>query len=246
VDEGLIATMAELERDHWWFRGRAVLVRALVERECAARGGPVDRLVDVGSGTGALLAQLRPLAREAVGVEVDDEALALARSRGLDVREAQAGALPFADGSVDVVTSFDVLEHLDDDVAAGREIRRVLRPGGAAIVTVPAYSWLWTEHDVRHHHRRRYTRRSLRRTLAAAGLDVRRSGYLMALLLPLALAERLLARALRRPPRGLSLPPRALNALLLRIVLAERRPVLAGGFPFGLTVFAVATRGAAT
>lgn len=240
MHEGTIETMAALEGDHWWFLGRGVLVRALVERECASRGGRVGRLLDVGSGTGALLGDLRSFADEAVGVEVDEKALGLARSRGLDVRRAPADNLPFEDASVDVLTELDVLEHLDDDVAAGREIRRVLRPDGASIVTVPAYSWLWSEHDVQHHHKRRYTRRSLARTLAASGLEVRRSGYFMSLLLPLALVERLRARLLRRPPVGLSLPPKRLNALLLRILLAERRVVLAGGFPFGLSVFAVA------
>jgi hypothetical protein len=95
---------------------------------------------------------------------------------------------------------------------------------------------------VLHHHRRRYTRASLRRTLESSGLRVERCGYLMSLLLPLAIAERLAARLLRRPTRDLSLPPRPLNALLLRVVLAERRRVLGGGFPFGLSVYAVAAR----
>lgn len=246
MDEGLIDEIASLEEEHWWFLGRGLLVRALVERECARRGGRVGRLVDVGSGTGAILRELSPLAAEAVGVEVDERALALSRGRGLDIRVAPADRLPFADATVDVATAFDVLEHLDDDVAAAAELRRVLRAGGAAIVTVPAYRWLWSEHDVRHHHRRRYTRTTLRRTLESAGLEVHRLGYLMSLLLPLALVERLAARARRRPPRGLAVPPAPVNALLLGVVAAERRLVLAGGLPFGLTVFAVAGPAART
>jgi SAM-dependent methyltransferase len=242
VEGDLFMKMVALEERHWWFLGRGALVRMLVERECRARGGRVRRLVDVGTGTGWLLRRFVPFADEAVGVEPDDLPLGIARSRGLDVRQAPADALPFEDQSVDVITGIDVLEHLDDDVAAGREIRRVLRDGGTAVLTVPAYQWLWSDHDVLHHHRRRYTRGSLRRTLEASGLRVERSGYLMSLLLPIAVVERLAARLLRRQTADLAVPPRPLNALLVRIVLWERRAVLRGGFPFGLTVFAVVGR----
>lgn len=242
MEGDLFTKMVALESDHWWFLGRGELVCMLVERECARRGGRVDRLVDVGTGTGSLLHRFAGLAHEAVGVEPDAVPLAIARERGLDVLQAPADALPFEDGSVDVVTAIDVLEHLDDDVAAGHEIRRVLRKGGVAVLTVPAYRWLWSDHDVLHHHRRRYTRSSLRRVLESAGLRVERSGYLMSFLLPIAILERAAAKLLRRPTRGLTLPPRPLNALLLRIVLAERRRVLAGGFPFGLSVFAIVGR----
>jgi hypothetical protein len=130
-----------------------------------------------------------------------------------------------------------------DDVSAAREFRRVLRPGATVILSVPAYQWLWSGHDVVHGHRRRYTRRRLAATLAAGGLLVRRLGYFNAFLFPLAAAVRLAGRLLRRPPRSdtARLPAR-LNRVLLRILLAERRRVLAGGFPAGLSVFAVADR----
>ena len=238
----LFTKMVALEGRHWWFLGRGALVHALVERECTLRGGRVSRLVDVGTGTGWLLQRFLPLAHEAVGIEHDPIPLELARSRGLDVRDAPATALPLEDASVDVLTAIDVLEHLDDDVAAGRELRRVLAPGGAAVVTVPAYQWLWSPRDALHDHRRRYTRASLRATLEAAGLHVDRSGYMITFLLPLAIVERLAARLLRRDGDDLRLPPAPLNAALRRIVAAERGQVLRGGFPFGLSVFAVAAR----
>lgn len=234
--------MVALEERHWWFLGRGALVRALVERECARRGGRVRRLVDVGTGTGWLLRFFVPFADETVGVEPDQLPYEIARSRGLDVRRSAAEALPFDDRSVDVVTAIDVVEHLDDDVAAAREIRRVLRDDGTAIVTAPAYQWLWSYRDGVHHHRRRYTQASLRRTLEAAGLRVDRCGYQLTFLFPLAVIERVLVRLLRLRTLGLGMPPRPVNALLTWIVVAERRRVLAGGFPFGLTVFAIASR----
>ena len=243
MDPQLFDDMLALEREHWWFVGRGQLLLSLVENECARRGGRVGRIVDVGSGTGTLLEQLGAFADEAVGVESDPAPLRISAERGLDVREAPAHRLPFPDGSVDLVTAFDVLEHVPDDVAAAREIRRILRAGGSAVVSVPAYEWLWSGHDVVHGHRRRYTSRRLASVLAGGDLAVRRLGYFNALLLPLAAAVRVGTRVLGRAPRSDStpLPPR-LNAVLLRIFLSERRRVLAGGYPAGLSVFAVADR----
>jgi SAM-dependent methyltransferase len=243
VDRALFEEMRGMETEHWWLVGRGRILLAIVEQECARRGGHVDRLLDVGSGTGAILQELSRFADEAVGVETDPIPLAMSRERGLTVQEAPANALPFPDGSVDVLTAFDVLEHVPDDIAAATEFLRVLRPGGAAIVSVPAYAWLWSGHDVVHGHHRRYTTGTLARSLHAAGLDVRRSGYFNSLLLPVAITERLLARVLRRPSRSdlrPVYPP--LNAVLRRILLAERSRVLRGGFPAGLSAFAIAER----
>lgn len=242
MEGDLFGQMVAHEEEHWWFLGRGALVRSLVEQESARRGGRIPRLVDVGPGTGRLLEHFAAHADEALGVESEAQALELGRGRGLDVREGSADALPLPSASVDVLTAFDVLEHVPDDVAAVREIRRVLRPDGTALVTVPAYGWLWSDHDVWHQHCRRYTRRSLRATLEAGGLQVRRGGYLMGLLLPLAVAQRLAGRLLGSR-RSLAPPPRPLNALLLRTLLLERRLVRGRGLPFGLTVFAVATPG---
>jgi SAM-dependent methyltransferase len=243
MEPRLFEDMVALEREHWWFVGRARILSALVESECARRGGKVERLVDVGTGTGALLAELAPYAREATGVESDPVPLRIARERGLDVREAGADDLPFEDASVDLVTAFDVLEHVPDDEGAVAEVRRVLRPGGSAVVSVPAYGWLWSGHDVVHGHRRRYTRRTLGAVLRRGGLVPRRLGYFNAWLLPAAALARLAGRVRRRPPETDTRPlPARLNAVLLRVFASERARVLDGGFPAGLSVFAVADR----
>jgi len=243
MEQALFQDMLELESEHWWLLGRGELLTSLVTSECERRGGRVERLVDVGSGTGAILQRLSALAGEAVGVESDPVPLRMSAERGLDVRDGRADSLPFSDESVDVLTAFDVLEHVPDDVAAAREFHRVLRPGGSAVVSVPAYQWLWSSHDVVHGHRRRYTSGSLAEALRAGGLHVRRLGYFNAWLLPAAAAVRLAGRIARRPPASdLARVPSRLNAVLLRILRSERSRVLDGGFPAGLSVFAVADR----
>lgn len=133
-----------------------------------------------------------------------------------------------------------MLEHVADDAAAVAEFRRVLRPGGSAVVSVPAYPWLWSGHDVAQGHRRRYTKRTLEALLRGGGFRVRRLGHFNAFLLPGAVALRLFRRS--GAQSDLRRAPSPLNALLLRALRAERKRVLAGGFPFGLSVFAVSDR----
>jgi len=98
--------------------------------------------------------------------------------------------MAFAADSFDLAVSLDVIEHLDDDLAALRELRRVVAPGGALLVTVPAYQWLWSGHDEINHHHRRYTRRTLQRAAEQAGWKQARTTYFNSLLLPAAIVLR--------------------------------------------------------
>src|SRR5437763_100417 len=130
----------------------------------------------------------------------------------------------FADASFDHAASLDVIEHLDDDVAALRELRRVVAPGGALLATVPAYQWLWSGHDEINHHHRRYTRRSLARAGESAGWKEVRTTYFNSLLLPVAIVLRLLERFSTRPTESsldLWVPPQPLNWLLERPLALE-------------------------
>ncbi len=105
--------------------------------------------------------------------------------------------MPFADDSFDLAVSLDVIEHLEDDLSALRELRRTVAPGGALLVTVPAYQWLWSGHDEINHHHRRYTRRTLQRVAEQAGWKQVRTTYFNSLLLPVAIVLRVLERVNR-------------------------------------------------
>src|SRR6185436_1790311 len=142
------AIMRRVEESHWWFVGRRQIIRSFLERLVRARlagsgaasaGAPAElNILDVGCGTGANLDMLSEFGK-AEGVDVSAEALSFCRARGLEqVKLGAAEALPYADGSFDLVTGLDVVEHLDDDVAGLKEMRRVLRPGGEALLFVPA------------------------------------------------------------------------------------------------------------
>lgn len=152
--------MYELEEHHWWFQGRLMMTEGLLaEYILPAFAGRRPRLLDMGCGTGLFLQ--RRAECEACGIDLSPQALGYCASRALrNVAMADAARVPFADNSFDIVTAFDLIEHMPDDHAIITEILRILRPGGYLLATVPAHPLLWTGHDVTLHHHRRYGRAS--------------------------------------------------------------------------------------
>jgi SAM-dependent methyltransferase len=231
----------EAEDRHWWYRGR----RKVIDGVLAGLGLPAPaRVLDAGCGSGRNMVELAHLG-EVTGVELSDTSVELARARG--VGEVVAGSvleMPFADDSFDLAVSLDVIEHLDDDLAAMRELRRTVAPGGGLLVTVPAYQWLWSGHDEINHHHRRYTHRTLQHVAEQAGWKEARTTYFNSLLLPAAIALRVLDRVNRAKTTETSLdlwvPPEPVNWLLERPLTLESALIARGGrIPAGLSLLAV-------
>lgn len=158
-----VRKLAQLEDTHWWYRER----RHLLAQE--VRGLRPGTALDVGAAGGGNTRVLRALGWNAVALEYGAEGAGVARDRGLATLRADATRLPVADGSLDLVVAFDVLEHLDDDDAAVREVYRALRPGGHFIIAVPCDPALWSAHDEAVGHVRRYTRPTLTSLLVRGG-----------------------------------------------------------------------------
>lgn len=231
----------EIEVKMWWYRERRAVCTRLLD--CALPGPGGVRVLDVGCGTGF---NMKLLGRYGAveGVDPAPEALAYCRRRGVEhVRQGGAESLPFPDRRFQLVTAFDIIEHVDDDVGALAEFARVLEPEGHLLVYTAALPALDGEQDRAVGHRRRYRKRRLRERLVAAGFEVRNLSHVILIVLPLVLLVRLaLSRVRNRPHVEMSMPPAAANALLTLISRVEAPIVTSLGLPIGLSLVALAKR----
>jgi len=242
MDERLMNAMLELDDRHWWYRGRRRIIRAELDRLPLPASG---RVLDAGCGSGRTLEELDGYG-EVYGVELDPGAAAVARERGCgEVREGRLEELPWDEEWFDLITCLDVIEHTPDDRVTLRELRRVSKPGGFLLVTVPAYQGLWSTHDVANHHYRRYSRARLRAAAIESGWRVRRMTSFNSLLLGPAAAVRLADRRRLHQPNGdykpeLTLGPEWLNRVLEQPLRLEARWLRGGRtMPAGLSLLAV-------
>lgn len=238
MDRAIYDRMALIDGEHWWFVARRRIIAALIARQVPL--GPNARILEVGAGTGSNIAMLQGFGR-VDGIEPDPAARALA-SRRAGIR-ITGGFLPddveIADGAYDLIVLLDVLEHIGEDVASLATLSRKLAPGGRMVITVPAAPWMWSAHDVAHHHKRRYTTRTLRAALTAAGLRVCHISHFNAVLYPLIAAARLAGRLTGRAGGDDAMPPVPLNRLLAALFGAERHWVTRASLPAGVSLLAV-------
>ena len=237
MTEDELQAMMAADESHWWYRGRRRVLRAAIERLPLRSGA---RVLDAGCGSGRMLDELARYG-SVWGVDLSSEAVAASRARGHAVVRAAIESMPFRDGSFDLVTCLDVIEHTPDDRATLAELRRVTRPGGVLIATVPAYQALWSWHDEVNRHFRRYDRAALRAAATRAGWDVVADTHFNSLLLAPAAAVRIAQRRRGAHPRSdLALTPPALDRLLEMPLRLESRVVAAGGrLPAGLSLLAI-------
>jgi SAM-dependent methyltransferase len=229
------------EDRHWWYRGRRRLLHGVIRGLSLPPGA---RILDAGCGSGRNMIEL---ARYGVVTGVELSPLSVAAARERHTGEVLAGSIadmPLGSDSFDLAVCLDVIEHLAEDAPALAELRRVVAPGGALVVTVPAYQWLWSSHDTVNQHHRRYTRASLLQAAVATGWRCERVTYFNSLLLPVAIALRTLERV--RPAGGSSspdlwVPPPLINRLLQQPMNLEAAIIARDGhtLPAGLSLLAV-------
>ncbi len=230
MDRIVYDRMAAHDSTHWWYRARRDILADYLTRYGDLPGDA--RILEIGCGTGHNLPMLARFgAVEAI--EIDPAARTVAAERlGRPVGDAPLPALPGIErGAYDLVAVLDVVEHIEDDVAALAAMKTLLKPGGKILIAVPAHQWMWSAHDVVNHHHRRYSKTTLRHAIAAAGMKPEKLGYFNSLLFPLAAAARVLGRMTGRDDSDDSPPPPVVNSLFETIFRLERHMV--GRLPMG-------------
>ena len=232
-----------IEQTHWWHIGRRKILEGFVADICRRVTDRRPRILDVGCGTGANLIMLARYGN-AAGVDVSEDALAFCRERGLDqVRLGAGEELPYEEGTFDLVTAFDVVEHMDDDLAGLSEMHRVLRPGGRVLLFVPTFMFLWGLQDDVSNHRRRYRLSQLRRVLEQAGFEVERTTYAnITFFFPILLVRKLMRLTGIKTESENTINVSALNGVLGRVLGAESWILRYMNLPFGVSGLCVARK----
>jgi SAM-dependent methyltransferase len=233
--------MAEQDQHHWWFVARRRILAEVIRRVVKPRRGAC--VLEVGCGTGHNLQMLGKFGK-LDACELDAIARGMASDRlGRPVLEARLPDLTmFKTGSYDLIALLDVLEHVPDDAGSLKAIRKLLKPGGALLLTVPANKWMWSAHDVAHHHFRRYTKRELARLFSGAGYELQLHSYFNCLLFPAIAAARLLGKIRGSESADDEMPSARVNGVLERTFGLEAALIGRIPMPFGVSLIAVARR----
>lgn len=227
---------AEVENKHWWFQSRRAIFQSLLDMHLKI--GEPFRILEVGCGNGGnfpLLSRYGQL----FGVELDDGARAKASSRGMATVEKGSlpDALPYKGELFDLIAVLDVIEHVDDDTVAIHALKLKLSPGGLLMISVPAYNWLWSEHDNISHHKRRYTLSQIRKLLRKCDLDVVYASYFNTLLFPISAIYLSLTKLLHMDSSlAMKSPPSLINWLLQFIFGLEQYILRIFSLPFGVSI----------
>jgi ubiquinone/menaquinone biosynthesis C-methylase UbiE len=246
MEEHEYKIMYDLEQSYWWFSGKRFLVENNLKR-LGFDGLENRRILDVGSGTGIILKTLQGFG-VSWGAEISREAIRFLRKRNLerlvccDVNEP----LPFRDNSFSLVTCLDVLEHVDRDGDLLMELFRVCEPGGYVFITVPAFHFFWSPHDVALHHRRRYLRGQLVNRMEGVSAKVIKASYYNTVLsLPIAIVRKLKALCAGNEKAKSDLfftLPEALNRVLSAVFKLEIYFLNFVDFPFGVSLLVIASK----
>ncbi|MFL6731806.1 MAG: class I SAM-dependent methyltransferase [Sphingomicrobium sp.] len=241
MERVIFERMAEQDQHHWWFVARRRILAEVIGR--VVRPPKRARVLEVGCGTGHNLAMLGRFGK-LDACELDAIARGMASDRlGRPVLEARLPDLSmFKAGSYDLIALLDVLEHVPDDMGSLKEIRKLLKPGGALLLTVPANKWMWSAHDVAHHHFRRYAKGELQRLLTGAGFEVQLHTYFNSLLFPAVAAARIVGKLRGSETADDAMPGARVNGILERVFGIEASLIGRIRMPFGVSLIAVVRR----
>lgn len=229
----------EVQKIHWWFVTKKKIILDIIDRY-SINNRPKN-ILDIGCGSGLMLNSLNNLG-QTFGMDMSDEAVSFSKEifNGRVEKGSLPDHIPYEENFFDLIIALDVIEHIDRDVDSLITIRSHLILGGKAIITVPAYMFLWSAFDEMNQHKRRYSRSELLEKLKDAGFTVEKISYYNTLLFPAIFAVRMLNNILlRNGASDLDVPNRPINYLLKKIFVLEKYLLRFGDFPFGVSILAV-------
>jgi SAM-dependent methyltransferase len=238
MERSAYTEMAAIDENHWWYRARRRIVAEMITQHIATR--PNLTIAEIGCGTGSNLPVLARFGQlTAVEPDADARAYAATRADATVLEGRLPDGLPLAENSLDLAVMLDVLEHVDDDVAALKAVATKLKPGASFLLTVPAMPSLWSPHDEEHHHKRRYTAQTLRAAMEAAGLKIELMSYFNTLLLPMIAGVRWMKNLTGSKEVDTGMPSSWLNKLLEAIFAFERHLIGRLPMPLGVSLVVI-------
>lgn len=247
MDKQYYKEYAELEKSHWWFTARLKILERLFKRSIAKKSEGL-KILNAGVASGMTSIMLQQFG-DVTSLEYDKDCCDyLINEVGLEVTNGSLTALPYESNSFDVVCAFDVIEHIEDHALAMSEINRVLKTGGTTFITVPAYNFLWSEHDEINHHMRRYTKKTLLSVLTK--FKVQYVSYFNFFLFPPVVVARFLHNILSIFKKKKALKSdfetyksnSIVNKILYRTFLSERSLLGKVHLPFGVSICAICVK----
>jgi len=229
----------DIQKKHWWFVTKKRIVLDAIHSHLSK----IDdiKVLDIGCGTGLMLNALEGVGKT-YGMDMSDDAVNFSREifNGKVEKGLLPDQIPYEENFFDLITALDVIEHTDQDIDSLKTIRSHLVSGGKAVITVPAYMFLWSSFDELNEHKRRYTLTELNAKLIQAGFTVEKISYFNTLLFPIVFVVRILENFLKRGGASdVDMPSRPLNFVLAKIFGIEKYLLRFVNLPFGVSILAV-------
>ncbi len=250
MDKNYYKEYFSLERNHWWFKVRAKIIIFLIDKSLASNSSNIKTVLNIGAATGKT-SEILAKYGEVTSLEYDKECCEFVNENlPMKVINGSIVELPFADNSFDLVCAFDVIEHVEDDILALAEMKRVCKPNGLVTVTVPAFMLLWSHHDIVNQHFRRYTKNNLQQLFTSNNLTYSVATYYNSILfLPIfmfRLFTKIIPQKWIRKGAGsdatLGSENGFVNKVMYQIFNIELTLLKGMKFPLGVSIFMSATK----
>lgn len=234
----LYSDLNNVEKKHWWHITKRKAAKNLIQKYSSSNQ---IKILDVGCGTGENVREFSKLGK-CWGIDISPEAIKFCKQKGLtNVSQTSIEKTNFDNKVFDIITILDVLEHVEE-VSTFKEIRRILRNDGIVLITVPAFSWLWSKWDIVLHHKRRYSKNSLKKALESNGFEIIKISYMYSFLVIPALIFRSIKSLLYRNdyPSDFKLSSNFINLFFTKVVQLENLILNQFSIPIGTSIICVA------